>query len=166
MNTITISVGPLGLQWPITIGPPLSPETVVIQPAFSPLSGMVTVVTVTPSSPTVTEDSNGDQGTITVMVSPTSKPTPITIVLASATTTTGTTTMQGGLATTFTSLIVQIDRIYYDYRYDGNAGKHTGLRRISAYQRCCFRNDSQTVIHPSSSDAPFDVSLGLIASLF
>lgn len=107
MDTITITVGPLGIQWPITIGPPFSPETVVIQPAFSAPPGMVTVVSIAPSSaPTVTKDSSGDQGTITVMVSPTMKPTTVTIVLASPTTSTVLTTMPGGLTTTFTTLYV------------------------------------------------------------
>ncbi|KIP12585.1 hypothetical protein PHLGIDRAFT_27363 [Phlebiopsis gigantea 11061_1 CR5-6] len=93
-GALTVTVGPSGLQWPLTIASPQETVPIIVGPSdYNPL-GTVTVT----ASIVSTDAGQVSSGMVTVVVTPTSTPTPVTVVLVSMDTETLTTTVSGQAA--------------------------------------------------------------------
>ncbi|KAJ3554704.1 hypothetical protein NM688_g2973 [Phlebia brevispora] len=123
-DIFTITVGPSGVQWPLTVTPTFGGETIVVE--------SLSVVNVVPPAPTITVDGNGDQGAVTVTISPPSTPSPITIVFVSVATVIGTTAMSGGLSSVFTTMSTSFGTTTGVVGMSGNPEDFTGFLPINA----------------------------------
>lgn len=90
-GALTVTVGPSGLQWPLTIASPQETVPIVVGPSDYNLPGTVTV-----TASVISMDAGQlSSGMVTVVVTPTFTPTPVTVVLVSMDTETLTTTVSG-----------------------------------------------------------------------
>ena len=93
-GTITVTVGPSGIPWPLTVVPSGMSATMYVQPTApeSPKPGMITITrmtTLTPSAVGGTSTISGQAVTVTVT------PSPVTILVVSIETVISTTTAPG-----------------------------------------------------------------------
>ncbi|PSR85861.1 hypothetical protein PHLCEN_2v5337 [Hermanssonia centrifuga] len=96
-DVITITIGSVGIKFPLTIIPPGASETIVLQPPDLTIPGVITIGgPMTSGSPT--------DAAVTVMVTPTTSATVVTAVIASVATYTGTTTAPGGQSSVYTTM--------------------------------------------------------------
>lgn len=107
-EALTVTLGPSGMQWPLTIIPPGMTVPIVVEPSGYAVpetivvSGSAIVTETNMVTKTISDDSVGD-GTVVVVVTPTFTPTPVTIVILTVDTVTATSTGPG-ITTTYTTV--------------------------------------------------------------
>ena len=97
---MTVTVGTAGAQWPMTVVPSEGYAPVILEPSGYNPTDVITVTGVVETA-TAGQQGTGDEA-VTVVITPTFAPTPVTVVLVSMQTETVTTTVDGD-ATVFTT---------------------------------------------------------------
>lgn len=106
LGAVTVTLGPQGVQWPLTIAPPQETVPMVVEPSDYYPAGTFTV-TASLDNPGSSALPGADDGTVTVVITPSATPTPVTVVFVSMATETVTTTVAGE-ASVFTTTYVTL----------------------------------------------------------
>lgn len=94
---LTYTLGPGGVQWPLTITPPGMTVPIVVEPSGYSMPGTIMVSASvagiqTDVGPQAVSQGSVGSGTVVVVVTPTVTPTPVTVVFVTVNTVTATTT--------------------------------------------------------------------------
>lgn len=105
-QAMTVTIGTAGAQWPMTIVPSNGYEPVVLEPSGYDPTAAVTVTGIIAASGSPTNGDGNPNDMVTVVVTPSFAPTPVTVVLVSMNTEVVTTTVSGGVSVFTTTAAV------------------------------------------------------------